>query len=262
MLDKLINLDEILIFAQPIVALDGQIKNCHFEILSRFLNHQGDMVYPDVVFDKSRTSMELRLLDRMIFEKAFARLASIQSVLGSYIATINVSEPSIEDGESFLGYVVELSNRYAIPPECIYLELTEKGDRGISDFVIKALEYDFNIAVDDFGSENFTISKLRYQVLRKLPSNMLSRIKVKIDQSFVINLFNNEVMDRAIDESFIEMALVVKKTYPGIQLVAEGIENRQVLRYLKSKGCSHGQGYYWAKPFLLTNEYTQPDLGL
>ena len=74
---------------------------------------------------------------------------------------------------------------------------------------------------------------------------MLKNINIdilKIDKSF-----SDEVMEdkrgRIILESIIEMAKKLE-----IKTVAEGIETKEQLEYLKQIGCDMVQGYYFEKP--------------
>ena len=95
-------------------------------------------------------------------------------------------------------------------------------------------------------------------MLRVVDPRYLDRISVKIDRGFILNILDETISDNAIDKAFINMAMTVVKAYPGVHLVAEGIENKEVLSYVQNNGFSHGQGYYWSRPVPLTKDYIQP----
>lgn len=88
------------------------------------------------------------------------------------------------------------------------------------------------IAVDDFGTG---YSSLAY--LKQFPIDVL-----KIDKSFVDNLpFNPD--DTAIAKAIISMSKAL-----GYKVLAEGVETKEQLEFLKDEGCDIYQGYYKSKP--------------
>ena len=90
------------------------------------------------------------------------------------------------------------------------------------------------ISVDDFGTG---YSSLMY--LKKLPLNQL-----KIDQSFVRDIINDP-SDAMIVETIISMS-----NHLGLDVIAEGVENKGQLDSLIEKGCRQFQGYYFSKPMV------------
>lgn len=88
------------------------------------------------------------------------------------------------------------------------------------------------IAIDDFGTG---YSSLAY--FRDIPTDQL-----KIDQSFIRGLKGDKA-NRHIVSLIIDIAHRFE-----LQVVAEGVEERDVALYLKRKGCDLAQGYYFAKP--------------
>jgi EAL domain-containing protein (putative c-di-GMP-specific phosphodiesterase class I) len=86
--------------------------------------------------------------------------------------------------------------------------------------------------IDDFGTG---YSSLAY--LKKFPLNTL-----KIDRYFVHDIEDNPE-DAAIVKAIIEMAHQL-----GLNVVAEGVENKEQLKYLIKAKCNEIQGYLIAKP--------------
>lgn len=89
-----------------------------------------------------------------------------------------------------------------------------------------------NFSIDDFGTGYSSLSKLKQMTLKEL----------KIDKSFIMDLLNNE-NDVAITRATIDMAHAL-----GLQVVAEGIENRETWRRLQAMGCDYGQGFWLCEP--------------
>ena len=93
-------------------------------------------------------------------------------------------------------------------------------------------EQGVKIAIDDFGTG---YSSLSY--FRDIPTDEL-----KIDQSFIRGLRQ----DRA-NVHIVSLIMNIAHRF-GLQVVAEGVEDRKVAAYLKQQGCDQAQGYYFARP--------------
>jgi EAL domain-containing protein (putative c-di-GMP-specific phosphodiesterase class I) len=90
----------------------------------------------------------------------------------------------------------------------------------------------FKLSIDDFGTG---YSSLAY--LKQLPVKEL-----KIDKSFVMALTSNDG-DFKIVRSTIDLAHGL-----GLSVVAEGVENAEILDALMGLGCDEAQGYHLGKP--------------
>ncbi|MCI4624691.1 MAG: EAL domain-containing protein, partial [Candidatus Magnetoovum sp. WYHC-5] len=71
--------------------------------------------------------------------------------------------------------------------------------------------------------------------------------KIKIDKSFVMDITANEE-GRTIVSAIVSMAKSL-----NLNIIAEGIETREQLLFLKSIGCFGGQGYLFSKPLSYDN---------
>jgi EAL domain-containing protein (putative c-di-GMP-specific phosphodiesterase class I) len=120
--------------------------------------------------------------------------------------------------------------------ERLILELTESaivGDPDRVSAIMNALkQLGPTIAMDDFGTG---YSSLAY--LQKLPIDIL-----KIDRSFVSGM----LADR--DKIAIVRAILGLAQALGMKTTAEGIEAVELGQTLAALGCTHGQGYYYARP--------------
>ena len=151
---------------------------------------------------------------------------------------VNISPKQFHDP----GLVASLEHSlksYDISPDMLTLEVTE--NLLIDDFesvvdkmkIIRDMGTRF--AIDDFGSG---YSSMIY--LKRLPLDIL-----KIDREFIANL--NSDKDTL---GLVEAIMMVSRHY-GLDVVAEGVEKREVLEVLRSLGCDKYQGAHFSMPVSL-----------
>jgi diguanylate cyclase (GGDEF)-like protein/PAS domain S-box-containing protein len=123
-----------------------------------------------------------------------------------------------------------------LPPHCLELEITESMMMGNTDKVLRILselkEMNIQLAIDDFGTG---YSSLGY--LRRFPIDRL-----KIDRSFIDDVPTSQ-HDATIAKAIISLAHNL-----GLQVIAEGVENRAQLGFLAENGCDEIQGFLLSKP--------------
>ncbi len=88
------------------------------------------------------------------------------------------------------------------------------------------------LSIDDFGTG---YSSLSY--LRKLPLDEL-----KIDRSFIMEV-SKSADSRAIVSTIVFLARSLK-----LSIVAEGIEKKEELEFLRKLGCHQYQGFFFSRP--------------
>jgi EAL domain-containing protein (putative c-di-GMP-specific phosphodiesterase class I) len=93
-------------------------------------------------------------------------------------------------------------------------------------------EIGISISIDDFGTGYSSLSHLR-----RFPIDTL-----KIDQSFVRDL-TTDADDAAITAAIISMAKSLR-----LRVVAEGVETKEQLDFLRGQGCDSVQGFYYYPP--------------
>jgi EAL domain-containing protein (putative c-di-GMP-specific phosphodiesterase class I) len=65
---------------------------------------------------------------------------------------------------------------------------------------------------------------------------------LKIDKFFV-----DSAVEKEEDAAFVRMIIGIAKSL-NLELIAEGVETKEQLEFLRSEGCSMIQGYYFSKP--------------
>ena len=121
-------------------------------------------------------------------------------------------------------------------PQQIELELTESAvmdQPDLAEATMRRLKgLGVRLAMDDFGTGYSSLG-----ALKRFPVDC-----VKIDRSFV-NDIPGDAGDAALTRAIIAMGHSL-----GLHVVAEGVERRDQLDFLRAEGCDEYQGYYFAKP--------------
>ena len=129
-----------------------------------------------------------------------------------------------------------ITERHGVPSELLRLEITESllmhGPEKAITIMNKLVAQGFGLALDDFGTG---YSSLAY--LKKFPITTL-----KIDRSFVLGVPHDE-NDCAIAQAIVTMGKQLRH-----EIVAEGVETPEQMRFLRDLGCDQLQGYLYSQP--------------
>ena len=90
-----------------------------------------------------------------------------------------------------------------------------------------------SISIDDFGTG---YSSLSY--LKEFPIDRL-----KIDQSFISNITDENSSDAEIANLVIDLGHKL-----GLEVIAEGVETKEQINFLKKYACDQIQGFILSKP--------------
>jgi diguanylate cyclase (GGDEF)-like protein/PAS domain S-box-containing protein len=123
-----------------------------------------------------------------------------------------------------------------VEPSKVMVEVTESSammdpDRA-QEILSQLHETGFAIAIDDFGTGYSSLSRLR-----EMPVKVL-----KIDRTFVSNV-HDDPQAASIVSAFLELSRGL-----GMTTLAEGIETAEELAFLRERGCTLGQGFYFSRP--------------
>lgn len=222
--------DRLVLNFQPVVRLySGEIS--HYEVLLRLRCRDGNMVPPGEFIPAAEKFGLMPQVDRWVIQKAMDMLCSMPSLH----LCVNISGVSLGD-DSLLEYTKDLVHECGISSGRITFEITETA--AAQDLIktqkwMKQLkELGCLFALDDFG-----IGFSSFSYLRVLPADY-----VKIDGSFVRN------MDRDQTNRVLVKAINTVAHALGKQVIAEWVENENIVKILKEIGVEHGQGFYWGKP--------------
>lgn len=208
------------------------------EALVRWQLTTDKMIFPDSFIPLFESNGFIIALDLYIFECACAFLRCLQDDGRPTITiSINLSRAHLLNPD-FIHRYVEIWSRYNIPASAIELELTETTI--FDDFqLLRKIIGDihacgFRCSMDDFGSGYSSL-------------NMLHQVDVdtlKLDKCFFQDLSDEyQGKNKIVIKNVLNLAQELKMT-----VVAEGIETRGQMEFVRDLGCDMIQGYYYARP--------------
>jgi len=232
---------EFEILYQPIVAFDGG-HIAGFEALMRWRNKDGEYVPPvefiplaeetGLIVELGRLALETGLRDQRRLGEAHAE--AFQDLPAPFMS-INVSGRQLSDLKE-IDLLAKIIGESGAQAREVKLEITETLMMENPDHAAEALKklkaLGVSIAIDDFGTG---YSSLSY--LHQFPLDTL-----KIDRAFVVNMDKSENSKRIV-HSIAQLALAM-----GLDIVAEGIEEKTQMDALRALGCQYAQGFFMAKP--------------
>jgi diguanylate cyclase (GGDEF)-like protein len=149
--------------------------------------------------------------------------------------SVNVSRRQLQD-VTFVENAVTILELSDLNPKFFEMELTESTVMQRPKFTKERLQqlkaWGVYLSIDDFGTGYSSLGNLKQLTIDKL----------KIDRSFVRDLDHNPDA-KPIIEAVIAMAHSLQ-----LSVIAEGVETKEQLMYLKDKGCDQIQGYWLSKP--------------
>ncbi|MGP9822308.1 sensor domain-containing protein [Salinarimonas sp. NSM] len=209
-----------------------------FEALARW-RRDGEMVSPAEFVQVAEETGLIQPLGRAVLDKALRAMRMLMDRgLDPGQVAVNVAAAQLKD-EGFVAEVARMLARWNLPPARLEVEVTENVllDRS-SDKVAETLRglhaLGVTIALDDFGTGYASLAHLK-----RFPVDRL-----KIDQSFVRDI-GTDPEDAAIARTIVNLAHSL-----GMDVVAEGIETRAQLEFLRLHGCDVAQGWFIGKPMM------------
>ncbi|WP_088317612.1 bifunctional diguanylate cyclase/phosphodiesterase [Kineosporia sp. R_H_3] len=233
-LRRAIELEELEVFYQPIVRIDGgRVQGC--EALLRWTLKGEGPVSPAEFIPVAEESGLVVELGAWVLEQAAATTMQWRRsgvVDNDFSVSVNVSARQLVEGD-FVATVRDVLERTGLPARCLVLEITESVMLTDPDTSIALLEElrrgGVRLSLDDFGTGYSSLSHLD-----RLPVHT-----VKLDRSFVAALDapnGNAAIVRAVQG--IAEAL-------GLSVVAEGVETPAQHSTLRALRIGLGQGWLW-----------------
>ena len=233
-LEKALENNEFRLYYQPQVDIkNGNIIGA--EALIRWFHKEKGIIYPDKFIPIAEETGLISKIGEWVLREACSQIKKWQNVnLGLLKVSVNLSSQQFLKSD-LTEIVKDTLFKTELKPECLELEITESMTMEVN-YSIKTLtelnDLGVKISIDDFGTG---YSSLSY--LKKFPIDYL-----KIDKSFVLDIMNDK-SDANIVETIISMAHNL-----GLKVIAEGVEDKQQLRFLQLRNCDYVQGYFFSRP--------------
>ncbi len=216
----------IKVYYQPILDL-GTREIVGFEALARWSDPDFGQVSPAQFVPIAEDCGLIGEMTEILLSEACTVAKTWPRCIG---LNFNISPLQLQD-LSFPLKIISVLAETGLQPERLTLEITETAlmrNADTAQVILRQLsDAGVRIALDDFGTGH---SSLTY--LRDFPID-----RVKIDKSFTMHLADSKEC-----EAIVESILVLSRGL-GVEAVAEGIEQQEVLRKLSDSGCNLGQGF-------------------
>jgi len=232
---KALNENQFKAFFQPQI----DIANCRMhgmEALVRWIHPEKGLLSTNHFLSIAKETGLIADIDRWMAENAMKQF--VEWLAKGYDIgklSLNLSMSNLRN-KDFIETLDSIIRQTGLDPERLIMEVTEsqvmEEPEESTEKLEKLREMGIAVAIDDFGTGHSSLS-----YLKKLPIDIL-----KIDQSFVRGLPQQD-SDKAIVKSIITLSESLK-----YELIAEGVETKEQLDFMRENGCYNIQGYYFDKP--------------
>ncbi len=214
------------------------------EVLLRWYSDTLGDVSPNEFIPVAESTGLIIDLGLWIIEKACQQIVLWNNQYNKKLSfSINISPIQLTNNH-FIRTLKHILNNTQFPTAYLELEITESLLMGNNEDVNSVLNgissLGVKLSLDDFGKGYSSLSRLK-----KLPIDTL-----KIDKDFISDIHNEK-------DKVVLVDIIIKLAHElGMNIVAEGIESAQQLKYLVAKKCYIGQGFLLSKP-LLADEFAE-----
>jgi len=234
-LRSVLDKDELIVFYQPQTDLNtGKISAV--EALIRWHSSELGFVSPADFIPVAEENGLIIPIGEWVLRTACTQAKS-WSDQGFPINKVAVNISVLQFGRSdFLSLIEQILEETGLPAEQLELEITESLlAKDIDRAVItlrKLKNIGVELSIDDFGTGYSSLSQLRNFPIDRL----------KIDQSFISRVTDSK------EDAAITRAVIAMSESMQIKVLAEGVETREQLDFLREQGCDEVQGYLVSKP--------------
>jgi len=233
--------DELYLVYQPLVSIEtGEVNSV--EVLLRWKSARFGQVPTDKFIPLAEETNQIISLEDFVLKSALNQIKKWNEQRDEKLrVAVNISALHFKH-RKFIAQIESVLDQTKFDPNLLELELTESALMDDIHEGINKLSFlrslGIKVSIDDFGTGYSSMS-----YLKQLPVDTL-----KIDKSFIDGIpedTNNKAITKAI--------IILAEQF-HLQTIAEGVEHKYQLEYLKGAGCHLIQGYYFYRP-LSTSDF-------
>lgn len=236
-MQQALNDGEFKTYLQPQVDIKtGEIIGA--EALVRWIKADGSVVYPNDFIPLFEKNGFIKKIDMFMFEnvcKLVKKYLAQYALNEDFKIAVNFSRNNLSN-PNLANDLVSIAKKYGVKTSNLEIELTEtlmSENMEVLFDIMKILNgCGFKIAIDDFGSGYSSLN-----LLKGMTADVL-----KVDKEFL-----NEAEDSVKGGKIIRNVIAMSKDLNMIT-VAEGVETKEQVEFLKRVDCDVAQGYYYYKP--------------
>lgn len=228
--------NELFLYYQPQVNLSSK-EIIGIEALIRWRHPELGMVSPGQFIPLAEQTGLINSIGQWVLETACMQNKKWQLMgLPPMRIAVNLSLEQFRNPK-LVNMVADTLSKTELDPRYLELEITESIAVEEADYIINMLhelkELGVTIAIDDFGTEYSSLSRLK-----ALPVD-----RIKIAMQFVHGITETSSKDKAIATIIIQLAKSLE-----LSVIAEGAETRTQVEFLNQQQCDEIQGFYYYKP--------------
>lgn len=224
---------------QPIINLETGLV-CGFETLMRWHHPTRGTISPGIFIPVAEQTGLIVEASKWALKEAIAALKRLESHAGhneNIYMSVNFS-PNDLAASSFLDEMYNVISASDVRPVQIQLEITGDLLSKQSDNAKTTLDIcrktGLKIAIDDYGLGDPSIF---FPYMDNFPIST-----VKIDHLVIKDLLTVPEAETLVS------AIIAEAKKRKIEVIAEGIEKKEIAHKLLQLGCRYGQGYHFTKP--------------
>ncbi|WP_321499392.1 EAL domain-containing protein [Breoghania sp.] len=227
--------DELLLHYQPQIST-GSNALVGAEALLRWNHPERGLIAPGAFISLAEETGLIVEIGRWVLHESCRQAADWHRRGMKVRIAVNISQAQFRDPDGFANTVMAILDETGFSPAFLELEITEsmamRDPNEIARIIDPLRDAGIRFAIDDFGTGYSSLAHLT-----RLPFDIF-----KIDQNFIAGIGEDKSAE-VIVQTILAMAGSLH-----YDTVAEGVETREQLAFLKDHGCTMAQGYLIGKP--------------
>ncbi len=232
---KALQRNEFELFYQPKITVDTG-KVIGLEALIRWTHPLKGPIPPSTFIPLAEESGLITQIGEWVIRQAcYQHMDWVNQGYLPIRVAVNVSAIELQRFD-FANQVAQIIDETKMDPTFLEIEITENSVMQNTEDCINTMktlrEMGISLSIDDFGTG---YSSFGY--LKKFPIHYL-----KIDQSFI-----RSALIEPSSAEIVKAMIQLGHTF-GLEVVAEGVEEEDILALLQEQDCDYYQGYYFSRP--------------